>query len=49
MLLNEEEATGAYGVVYKATNIINNKCYVGITTVGFSNRKQVFVNRIMKK
>ena len=27
-----------YGVIYKITNIINNKCYIGQTTKGFNRR-----------
>lgn len=27
-----------YGVIYKITNLVNNKCYIGQTTVGFNKR-----------
>lgn len=30
-----------YGVIYKITNTINNKCYIGQTTVGVRERYQI--------
>ena len=40
-----------YGVIYKITNIINNKCYIGQTTIGIKKRYNnvgIGVERIYK-
>lgn len=34
----------SYGLVYKATNIVNNKVYVGQTIVGLKTRRECHVN-----
>jgi group I intron endonuclease len=38
-----------YGIVYKATNIVNNKMYVGQTIVGLKARQENHVNDALAK
>ena len=35
-----------YGIIYKITNIINNKCYIGQTTIGYNKRYKAKGNGI---